>query len=140
MCTDVYGDIRFDCGWNDTCVEPDAMYENEHDFQGNETEPNGIVTVINATQESEEKIFEKAFFGIFISKRKKSFFQIATYSRFPQIVRFFCVDFLAKRTICGISGQKNGQSLDIFSLFWSKFYMLTAFRKLFLLKIAFTSE
>ena len=40
---------------------------------------------------------------------------------FHRLSAFFCVDFLAKRTICGISGQKSGQSLDIFPFFCLNF-------------------
>ena len=39
------------------------------------------------------------------------------YSRIPQIVRFFVGLFLAKRTICGRCGRKNGQSVEDFSNF-----------------------
>ena len=45
---------------------------------------------------------------------------------FPQTLSAFLCCFLAKRTICGISG-KNEKSLDCFSFYWSKLYMLTAF-------------
>ena len=65
LCTDEYGDLLTDCGHNDTCYEPDPIYENEHEFL-NDT--NGVVTIINASQvKLEFRKFEKLlkfFFSI----------------------------------------------------------------------------